>query len=68
MAKNGFFEIGAHGLFVDPYLAHVAIEFLAALFALKIDDHIIPFFHHRRSRQPLIYTISKKQVFIQPHF
>jgi hypothetical protein len=41
-AKNGFFEIGAHGLFVDPYLAHVAIEFLAALFALKVDGHIIP--------------------------
>jgi hypothetical protein len=37
-----FFEIGAHGLFVDTYLADVAIEFLAALFALKVDDHIIP--------------------------
>lgn len=41
-ANDGFLEIGAHGLFINPYRAHITIKFLAALFALEVDRHLIP--------------------------
>jgi hypothetical protein len=56
-ANDGLLESGAHGLFIDPYLAHIAIEFFAALFALEVDRHVSPV--SSSSLSPLSGTSSR---------